>query len=93
MCVSSSVFTGRGVKLHTQLHLVQNVKISPFMQFWLDKEDFNCNLLNYTSCCVFVRHTVVILVYGIRASSIMYLKVEAVGLFRKSTNFSQTDKY
>ena len=59
----------------------------------LDKEDFNCTLLTYTSCCVCVRHTVVILVYGIADSSIMCLKVVAEGLFRKSTNFYQTEKY
>jgi len=42
----------------------------PFMHFSLDKEDFNCTLLTYTSCCVCVRNTDVILVYWITAPSL-----------------------
>jgi len=34
-----------------------------FMHLWLDMEDFKCTLLIYTSCCVCVRHTIVILEY------------------------------
>ena len=46
VCVlSSSVFYGGAVKLSTQLHFVQKLRISPFMYVWLYKEDFTCALL------------------------------------------------
>ena len=59
-----AVFTGRAVKLRTQLHLVLKVKFSPFMHLWTDKENLKYALLTYTSCCVCVSHTIVILEYG-----------------------------
>ena len=48
LCVSSTVFTGQGVELHTEHHLVHKVIFSPFMHLWLDMEDFNCTLLTDT---------------------------------------------